>query len=396
MPILLIIGLAGALPAVYLAGTVDPQGHLRDMPVGLVVESQTRTAGPDFAESVAQALETGAGSALAFARMSDGELATAIAEDRVAGAVVIPEDFDASIASLLPGATESMVPTITIVTNAGDGGLSTGLLMGVLAPVFSGIEHDLGSRLLESTSGQMIQPANVALLRQPFAVTSRPYVALPANAGLGTSAFYYSLVLVLIGFMGASLVGPLVDSALGFLPAELGPFVVRRPYTDASRRATFLGKVAILVTAAPFAALTHQLVAALIGVSAPDSMMLWLYSTAVISAVGTSALAVFAIAGPGIGALVNTFFFIALAMVSSGGTVPLAATPSFFGWFSVVAPFRHIVDGTKSLLYFDGNLAAGLGSAWVSVAAGGVVGLLLGLVATSIYGRFPAFSRQPR
>jgi uncharacterized phage infection (PIP) family protein YhgE len=155
MPILLIIGLAGALPAVYLAGTVDPQGHLRDMPVGLVVESQTRTAGPDFAESVAQALETGAGSALAFARMSDGELATAIAEDRVAGAVVIPEDFDASIASLLPGATESMVPTITIVTNAGDGGLSTGLLMGVLAPVFSGIEHDLGSRLLESTSGQM-------------------------------------------------------------------------------------------------------------------------------------------------------------------------------------------------------------------------------------------------
>jgi hypothetical protein len=396
MPILLIIGLAGALPAVYLAGTVDPQGHLRDMPVGLVVESQTRTAGPDFAESVAQALETGAGSALAFARMSDGELATAIAEDRVAGAVVIPEDFDASIASLLPGATESMVPTITIVTNAGDGGLSTGLLMGVLAPVFSGIEHDLGSRLLESTSGQMIQPANVALLRQPFAVTSRPYVALPANAGLGTSAFYYSLVLVLIGFMGASLVGPLVDSALGFLPAELGPFVVRRPYTDASRRATFLGKVAILVTAAPFAALTHQVVAALIGVSAPDSMMLWLYSTAVISAVGTSALAVFAIAGPGIGALVNTFFFIALAMVSSGGTVPLAATPSFFGWFSVVAPFRHIVDGTKSLLYFDGNLAAGLGSAWVSVAAGGVVGLLLGLVATSIYGRFPAFSRQPR
>jgi hypothetical protein len=82
-------------------------------------------------------------------------------------------------------------------------------------------------------------------------------------------------------------------------------------------------------------------------------------------------------------------------MVSSGGTVPLAATPPFLHWFSSISPFRHVVDGTRSLFYFDGNLASGLGSAWISVAVGGTLGLLLGLVVTTLYGRVHAFSRHP-
>jgi ABC-type multidrug transport system permease subunit len=212
---------------------------------------------------------------------------------------------------------------------------------------------------------------------------------------MGLSAFYYSLVLVLCGFIGASLVSPLVDAALGFVPSEVGPRVERRPYTAVSRRTTYLAKVAILVAAAPCAAFAIQLVAALFGVSVADSVLLWLYSAAVIAAIGTSALAVFAIFGSGIGALVNTLFFVALAMVSSGGTVPLAATPSLFHWFSAVSPYRHVVDGTRSLFYFDANLAAGLGSAWISVIVGGMLGLLLGIVVTTAYGRVSAFSRHP-
>ena len=210
------------------------------------------------------------------------------------------------------------------------------------------------------------------------------------------SAFYYSLVLVLVSFIGASLVNPLVDSALGFIPSELGPLVARQPYTDVSRRATFLAKVAILVTSAPLAALATQLVAALFGVSVGDPVWLWLYSAAVIAAIGTSALAVLAIFGPGIGSLVNTLFFVAASMVSSGGTVPLEATPRAFDWFSAIAPFRHVVDGTRAQFYFDGNLSAGLGSAWITVLAGGLAGLALGALVTSAYARVPAFSRHPR
>jgi len=395
-PILLIVGLAAILPAVYLAGTVDPQGHLSNMPVGLVVERQIGDADHGAAESVATAIEHGTGAALAVTRMSRDELSVAMQEDQVAGAVVIPADFDDSIRSLRPGADSTTVPTVTILTNAGDGGLSNGLLLGNLTPVLHGAADSLGDQLLHSDASTALPPANVALLSQPFDIASRPYDPLPDNAGMGTSAFYYSLILVLLGFIGASLVGPLVDSALGFIPSEIGPLVARRPYTALSRRSTVLGKVAILVAAAPIAAAVVQVVAALLGVTAADSITLWLYSTAVIAAIGTSALAVFAALGPGVGALMNTLFFVALAMVSSGGTVPLEATPPFVGWFSEISPFRHIIDGTRSLFYFDGNLAAGLRSAWISVVLGGALGLLLGLGVTSAYERVHAFSRHPR
>lgn len=396
LPILLVLGIAVALPSIYLAGTVDPQRHLTDMRVGLVVEEQSSSAAPAVADQVASALEGGVGDGLTLVRMSADELAEEMADDEVAGAVVVPADFDAAIGSLMPGSSAApVVPVVSILTNAGDGGLSTGLLVANLTPVLTAVGERLGTTLLGG-AGADLSRAGGALLARPFDVVSHPYAPLPENSGLGMSAFYYALVLVLIGFIGASLVHPLVDSALGFLPSEVGPLVERRPYVAASRRTTFLAKVAILVTAAPLAALAIQLTARVIGIRVDDPVVLWLYATAVIAAIGTSALAVLAVLGAGIGSLVNTLFFVALAMVSSGGTVPLAAAPSFFRWFSAISPFRHVVDGTRSLFYFDGSLDAGLGGAWISVAVGGTLGLALGVVVTTLYGRVGAFSRNPR
>ena len=357
-PILLLIGLAVALPAIYLTSTVDPQGHLKALPVALVVGDATVASGPS--EAIAAAIEANAGDELSITRMNGDELDAAMEKDQVAGAVVIPTDLATS--------------PVAVLTNAGDGGLNTALLLGNVTPLLHGISQQAGG----------------------FEITTGPYDVLPDNSGLGMSAFYYALVIVLLGFIGASLVSPLVDSALGFLPSEIGPLVERQPYTPVSRRATFLAKAAVLAGAAPIAALVVQLVARLIGVSVTSPVTLWAFATAAIIAIGTSALAVLSIFGAGIGSLVNTLFFVAMAMVSSGGTVPLNATPGFFHWFSAIAPYRHVVDGTRSLFYFDGNLSAGLGSAWLTVLVGGTIGLLLGLVVTSLYGRVPAFSRQPR
>jgi ABC-type multidrug transport system permease subunit len=109
-----------------------------------------------------------------------------------------------------------------------------------------------------------------------------------------------------------------------------------------------------------------------------------------------SALAVFAALGPGIGALVNTLFFVALAMVSSGGIVPLEAAPPFFRTVSAFAPFRFVIDGTRSLLYFDGAPAAGFGGAWAGIAVIALAAIAAGLAITSLYDRVRAFSRAPR
>lgn len=399
-PVVLIVGLGALLPAIYLSATVNPQGHLDSLPVGLVVEEQNwvdePSAPPGVAASVADAIEAGVDNKIALTRMTAEQMSAQIEDDQLAGAIVVPADFDRSVASLLPGAQRVTVPTVQIVNNAGDGGLANGLLVANLTPVLHGVAEDLGERLSARLDAADLSPAAAALLDEPFGVVSAPYKPLPASSGMGTSAFYYALVLVLIGFIGASLVGPLVDSAVGFLPTEVGPLVQRRPYLHLSRPGTLLAKFAILTAAAPIAALVAQLVATgPVGIPVADPMMLWLFSTAVVAVIGTSALTVFAIFGSGIGSLVNTLFFIALSMTSSGGTVPLEATPLFFRWIAGVEPFGPVVDGVRSLFYFGGSSDAGLADAWASVGVGGLTGIVLGLAVTVLYGRVPAFDRRP-
>ncbi len=390
---ILIVTLAAVLPAIYLAASADPQGHLKDLPVALVVDEQATSSTPGLAARTAQELQRHQGTAIDLVPLDRDELADAMDHDEVAGAVVIPADFDTGVASLLPGATTATVPVVSILTNAGDGGLSNGLVVRNLTPVLNAVARGIGEQLV--TQAGDLPAANRTLLSQPFAVTSAPFKALPDHSGLGTSAFYYALVLVLLAFIGASVIGPLVDAALGFLPSEVGPLVTRRPYQAVSRRRLFLARASILVAVAPVAALVVELVAAGIGMTAPDPVLLWLFGTAAIAAVGTAVLAVFAALGPGIGSLVNTLLFVALAMVSSGGVIPTAAIPGPFALASHLSPFRHVVDGTRSLLYFDGSSSAGLGSAWIALAVIGALGLLLGLAVTTAYGRVAAFTRHP-
>lgn len=395
-PLIIILSLAVAFPAIYLASTVNPQGTLEDLPVALVITPQSASTGPDLATGVADAIVAGAGTTLAITPMSGDAMAELMDTNALAGAIVIPADFNASIGALLAGSAPDALPEVAIASNAGAGGLSVGLLGGNVTPLLTGVATGLGDRLNAQTAGAPLPPATRILLAQPFHITSSPYRALPANAGLGTSVFYYALVLVLIGFVGASLINPIIDSALGFAPSELGPIVQRNPYTAATRLQTLLAKFAVIVAVAPLAALATQAISTgPVGIPVSAPVTLWLFSTAVIAAIGTSALTVFAVFGSGIGALVNTIFFIALSMTSSGGTVPLAATPQPFRALSTIEPFQPIVDGLRALLYYDGNAAAGLSDAWVRVGAGGVIGIVLGLVVAVLYGRVARFSRHP-
>jgi uncharacterized phage infection (PIP) family protein YhgE len=402
IPLILVLGLAVLFPAIYLTSTVNPQGHLRDLPIGLVVEEQSPSVGAtDAAEKLSAAIAAHVDRAkIDLISLSAKQLKSRIANDRIAGAIIIPSNFNSSISSLFPGAPPAAltVPTVQIRTNAGDGGISSGLVTGNLTPLLSAVQHAFGQQLLPiaESGGASLSGAEKYVLESPYTIVSTPYLALPANSGFGTSALYYTLVLVLLGFVGASVINPFVDSALGFVPSEVGPIVARRTYLKLSRLQTLLVKFGIIVAAAPVAAfLVQWLATSLAGVSIGDPVTLWLFSSASIAAIGISALTVFAIFGSGIGSLVNTLFFIALSMSSSGGTVPLAATPPFYQWLSTFEPFHPIIEGVRSILYFDGNSGAGLSDGWIRIAIGAAIGIVLGLAATTLYGRTSKFSRDP-
>jgi uncharacterized phage infection (PIP) family protein YhgE len=400
MPFIMILGLAILFPLIYLSSTVDPQQHLHGLPVALVVEPQSAVE-PDFAAKVAQSIEAHDGSdKIALEPMTPQDLDVRMANDQVAGAIVLPATFNEDLLTLMPGSVAAVTtPTIEVRTNAGDGGISNGLFTSNVLPLLSGVDTAFGGTLLASagSAGAPVDRALEHLLAAPFQVHVTPFTTLPENAGLGMSAFYYALILVLLGFVGASLVNPFIDSALGFAPSELGPLVMRRPYSAVTRTQTLLIKFATMVPVAPIAALAVELIAGVvIGIPIPDPVQLWALSAAAVAAVGVSALTVFALFGGGIGSLANTLFFIALAMTASGGTVPLSALPPFFSNIAAIEPFRPILEGVRAILFFDANRDAGLGNAWLHIGIGGALGIGLGLLATYVYSKKQMFTRHPR
>ncbi|GAA3120846.1 hypothetical protein GCM10020254_80040 [Streptomyces goshikiensis] len=114
--------------------------------------------------------------------------------------------------------------------------------------------------------------------------------------------------------------------------------------------------------------------------------LLWLYSVATIAVVGIGSLALFAAFGtPGM--LLATIVFVAMAVPSSGATVPVQALPGFFRALAEFEPLRQLTEGLRSLLYYGAQADAGLARAWASMGVAFVAALVFGFAVTRVYDR---------
>jgi hypothetical protein len=85
---------------------------------------------------------------------------------------------------------------------------------------------------------------------------------LPANTALGLSAFYVSLLAMMVGVLGATIVNSSLDGALGYATTELGAKWRQRRPLPISRRETLVLKRSVALVVVP---LLH---AAIVGVAA--------------------------------------------------------------------------------------------------------------------------------
>ncbi|GAA2386822.1 YhgE/Pip domain-containing protein [Gordonia cholesterolivorans] len=395
--VVLVIGLGFAIPAVYLGGTLDPQGDLEDLPVALVVTPQTVQLGGQspagrVADEIARHVDP---QKIALQRLPGDEADARMRDGSIVGIIRIPADFDAQLAALTgPGPGEPANATVHLDTTSRAGAMTTGLFTGNVTPVVEAVRTAFGRQLLAS-AGSAPNVAAATALATPFSISTAALDPLPSHTGLGTSVFYLAIVLIIVAFIGASAIHPLIDTAVGFLPQETGPRVRRNPYRHLSRMRTLIAKWLVMIGVAPATAGAVLLIAGpVLGMPMARPLDLWLFSTAALIAVGLGALTVFAVFGS-FGPLVNTFLFVALAMTSSGGAIPLEATPAFFRTIAPVEPMRAIVDGLRSMLYLDSSPGSGLGHAWVYLGVLTAVSVIVGLTATRLFDRVPAFTRHP-
>ncbi len=388
-PLLITLALMSALCALYLGGILNPTSNLHHFPIAVVNED----AGPAGAQ-IADGLVAGLDRQKFDVRvLSKDEAKQQLDRAEVYGEVLIPPTFSSSLrdygaSAVTPAHADR--PTITISTNPRAGTLGASIAYQTLDMAMGVVEGQIGQQLTADVAaragGTPLTGASAAGLASPVDIRTVVYHPLPNGTGHGLSAFYYSLLLLLAGFTGSIVVSALVDTLLGYVPAEFGPVYRFADHVHISRFHTLLLKWVIMVLLALLTSAAYLAIAHWLGMPIDLGWQLWAYGAFAIAAVGITSTSLLSVLGS-IGLLVGLLIFVFFGLPSAGATVPLEAVPPLFRWLAEFEPMHQVFLGTRSLLYFDGHLNAGLAQALWMTTVGLVIGLLLGGILTNIYDR---------
>jgi YhgE/Pip-like protein len=396
LPILATLALMSALCALYLGGILNPMTNLRHFPIAVVNED----AGPTGAKIVDGLVKNLDANKFDIRVVSHDEAQRLLDTARVYGEMVIPPTFSSRLrdfgeSSVMP--TRAERPSIAIFTNQRAGTLGSSIAGQVLNTAAAKINQQVGQQLstevaAQSGGAQLTGAAQLGLA-SPIEIKSTVYNPLPNGTGNGLSAFYYGLLLLLAGFTGSIVVSTLVDSLLGYVPAEWGPVYRFAEQANISRFRTLLVKWAIMVVLGLLTSAVYMAIAHGLGMPISLGWQLWAYGVFAITAVGVTSSSLIAVLGS-MGLLFSMLVFVILGLPSAGATVPLEAVPPFFRWLAEFEPMHQVFLGVRSLLYLNGSGQAGLSQALLMTLIGLVIGLLLGGITTHMYDR-SGFHRIP-
>lgn len=392
-----ITGVLALLFAVFYVGAnIDPVGHLHKLPVGLVNADKGAAVGGGQVNLGAQITEsikksTAGGDGIDWKVMDEKELEQELGKGKLFGALVVPADFTSSVTALT-GTTATGTPprpTLTVLTNQSAGSIGSGLARTATTRAAENASLQVGKELTTriGTAQAKLPVAARVLLADPAAVTVKDGHPLDSHSGLGLTAFYYALTLVVVGMLSANVISGQVDHALGYTHNDLGPLRRHRPLIRATRVQTLAISGTLM---AGLSLLMGTLVMAgavgLMGMDASHLPLLWLYSVCVIAVAGIGALTLLAVFGtPGM--LVVTLVFIGMAVPTAGATTPIEALPGFYRFLAEFEPLRQITGGLRSILYYGAQGDAGLTRGWVMMAAALVAAALFGFGVLGWYDR---------
>ena len=390
-----------AMTALYIGSATDPLAHLSGLPVAVVNQDRGAAAGTQRLQ-VGQQIEAGLLAAPAVTGRLRLEVMTlhqaeqAMDRDSLYATLLIPPGLTGNLltaAGLRPGVATA-APKVEILINQRAGTVGTSLATGILQPAMAVASREIGRHLAAVVPAGSQAPATRLLLADPVTVTIVPYRPLPNNAGLGLTAFYIALLTLLCGFIGGSIVNSVVDSALGYATTDLGPRWRQRQPLPINRWQTLLIKWGIIAVLTAVLTAVMLLVAWGVGMDMPYPWLLWVFSWLCALSVGVGTIALFAMAG-NYGQLIGLLLFVYAGLASAGGTVPVEALPGVLRLLSYVEPLRQVLEGVRSILYFNAQGVAGLTRGTVAAASGLVFWLVLGAVVVRLYDRKGLYRLRP-
>jgi YhgE/Pip-like protein len=381
----------------YVGANIDPVDHLKNLPVGLVnadegadVDARQVNLGEQIIASIEKSTADG-DDKIDWKVMDRNEMENELGKGKLFGALVVPDNFTSSVIALTDTATTATParPTLTVLTNQSAGSVGSSLARAATTQAAETASLQVGAELTaQDRIGQAKLPAAArVLLADPAIVTVEDGHPLDTHSGLGLTAFYYSLVLVVCGMLAANLISGQVDHALGYTHNDLGPLRRHHPLIRATRVQTLaISSTLMAGLSLPIGTLVMVAAVTVMRMDASHLPLLWLYSVATIAVVGIGALSLLGVFGtPGL--LLVTLFYIGMAVPTAGATTPIQALPGFYRFLAEFEPLRQITDGIRSILYYNAQGDAGLTRGWAMLAVGLAVGALFGFGVTGWYDR---------
>ncbi|MFF4406807.1 YhgE/Pip domain-containing protein [Streptomyces sp. NPDC001262] len=394
--VVVIGGLLAALSTIaYLGPASDPQGRLHDLPLVLVDQDQ----GARLPGGTDVRLGQDVTARIQAAGHQDGRVAWRTVRSReeaqkiltsgdAYAALVVPQDFSRAALSLVAPGGRPQRPAMTVLTNEGSGGLASSMGEKAARQAAAAASAGLGTTLAERARSGPAAPGadRLVLLQDPVRVLAEPARHISGATAGGSISVYITIALLISGLLPAILLTTAVDAGLGYAPLEVGPRRVMNPVIGIARSTTFLAKAGTGVVMGFVAGSAVDAVAVWgVGVEPDRPVQLWLFCGAACAAVTLLTLALFAVFGtPGqvLALLLVTLFGIPM----SGGTIPLEAQPRFADAVGGVLPARHVTEGIRSLVFFDGR-GSGLTQACAVLGAYGLGALVVGYVVSRLYDR---------
>jgi YhgE/Pip-like protein len=405
-PLVIPLVLVVLMTFIYIGAVLNPTAHLDGLPVMVVNQDSGASLNGqrvDEGATVVHALRSSPEVSTKL-ELRSATLDAAEAEmDRGAAyaTIVIPAGFTDSLLAAagdeVPAAHGSSgQPTVQLLENGRLGSLGVNLAAGVLTPAFQQISSTIGGQLVaDSTPAARSTSFATAQLHDPIRFETVSYRPLPPNTALGLSAFYVSLLAMLAGFVGATIVNSSLDGALGYSTTELGPRWKQRRPLPIARRQTLLLKWSVAVVVIPILdAAIVGVAAGILRMDAPNSALLWAVLSLASLMVASVTLTLFAAFGS-IGQLLAMLGLVYLSLASSGGTVPTQALPGFYNFVGHVEPLRQVLTAARAVLYFGARGDAGLTHAVVVLGLEIVAAVVVGLLVTGWYDRKRLYRLSP-
>ncbi|MGO9381388.1 MAG: YhgE/Pip domain-containing protein [Mycobacterium sp.] len=388
-PIVIALALLSGFAMLYFGGILNPTTNLRHFPIA-IVNLDTGQTGKTITDGLVTNMDK---NQFDLRVLSADEARHQLDTGKVYAQLLLPEDLTQRLlalpqATLQPG--QPAKPVITILTNPRASAMGAAIAEKAMDRAMATVNAKASAKLtplLQQLDGGATPPGGASLaLTSPIDVQTVADNPLPSGTGAGLSAFYFSLMLLIGGVSAAIVVSMTTDALLGYVPAEFGPWYRLASKVRVSRLQTLLVEWALVLLLGFSSSAVYLWIASALGMPVPHPWSVWLFGAFVVTAVGITSTSLIAALGS-LGTLISLFVFLFFGLPSTGATIPLEATPRFFGWLAGFEPMRQAFLGSRALLYFDGRADAGLSRALMVGVIGLAIGLVFGAVVSWFYDR---------